>query len=148
MIYFVIIFGGPLWYSTESTNNPHFDRYIEHFNKWLAKNPDGELRREGRFPRHPVFYNLKPSAMKLTYRMMHLDPAKRITIKEALEDPWVQQIEICNVDDELMRGDSEVDAGSKTAIRQASKAGIRRLHHHLPPKANGQSPFGREYGDE
>ncbi|KAI5791836.1 kinase-like domain-containing protein [Geopyxis carbonaria] len=145
MIYLVIIFGGPLWYSTEANNNPHFERYVKYFREWEDIHPGSEMKKDGTFPRHPVFLNLKPSAMKLAYRMLHLDPAKRITIKEALNDKWVQSIEICNVDAQAEMGDGKVDAGCKAACKQAGRAGVQRLHRHLPPKAG--NTFGKDYDE-
>jgi len=144
MIYLVIIFSGPLWYSTELTdNNTHFKRYVEAFRKWEERNPSGEMTKDGPYPRHPVFASMKPAAMKLIYRMLHLDPSKRITIQEALSDRWVQTLEVCNV--EIGRGCTakEVDAGCKSACKQVAKAGVHRLHHHLPP--NVGKLYGREY---
>lgn len=148
-IYMVISFGGPLWYSTEPSN-PHFAKYVQAFRNWETQHPDGIMHKNGTFPRHPAFSNLnKPSAMKLAYRMFHLDPAKRITIQEALNDPWVQGIEVCAVDEApCTPGGSPgkgLDAGCKTACRQATKSGVRRLHHHLPSKI--QMPFGKDYDD-
>jgi len=143
MIYLVIMFGGPLWYSTEMNNNPHFERYVKSFQEWQEENPDGEMRIDGTFPRHPALRSLKPSAMKLAYRMLHLDPSKRITIQEALNDKWVQQIETCNVDGNMGCGDRQVDAGCKSACRQVVKAGVHRLHHHLPPQFG--KTFGKDY---
>lgn len=63
-----------------------------------------------------------------------------------MNDKWVQSIEICNVDEQQSLGNSEVDAGCKAACRQAGKAGVRRLHHHLPVKAG--TPFGKDYTEE
>lgn len=144
MIYLVIIFSGPLWYSTELTSqNTHFKRYVEVFREWQAQNPSGEMTKDGSYPRHPVFSSLKPAAMKLIYRMLHLDPSKRITIQEALSDRWTQSLEVCNV--EIGRGCTamEVDASCKASSKQVVKAGVHRLHHHLPP--NVGKLYGRDY---
>ncbi|KAF8543240.1 kinase-like domain-containing protein [Trichophaea hybrida] len=144
MIYMVIVFGGPLWYSTEvSPNNPHFAKYIECFKRWEERNPVADMKRDNSYPRHPVFASLKPSAMKLIYRMLHLDPSKRITVQEALSDKWIQSIEVCNVDGGRECGGSEIDAGCKAAAKQVVKAGIHRLHHHLP--GIDAKPFGKGY---
>ncbi|KAF8248159.1 kinase-like protein [Wilcoxina mikolae CBS 423.85] len=144
MIYMVIVFGGPLWYSTEvSPNNPHFAKYIECFKRWEERNPGADMKRDNSYPRHPVFASLKLSAMKLIYRMLHLDPSKRITVQEALSDKWVQSIEVCNVDGGRGCEGSEIDAGCKAAAKQVVKAGVHRLHHHLP--GIDAKPFGKGY---
>lgn len=145
MIYMVIVFGGPLWYSTEhSRDNPNFARYLDCFRKWEEQNPGADMKRDNSYPKHNVFSSLKLSAMKLMYRMLHLDPTKRITMQEALADNWVQSIEVCNVD----RGGGcgawgGIDAGCKTAAKQVLKAGVHRLHHHLP--GTDAKPFGKGY---
>jgi serine/threonine protein kinase len=81
--------------------------------------------------------------MKLIYRMLHLDPSKRITMQEALSDKWVQSIEVCNVDGGRGCEGSEIDAGCKAAAKQVVKAGVHRLHHHLP--GIDAKPFGKGY---
>jgi protein-serine/threonine kinase len=145
MIYLVIIFSGPLWYSTElNSQNVHFKRYVECFKEWQQSNPSGEMTRDGPYPRHPVFFGLKPAAMKLMYRMLHLDPSKRITIQDALSDRWVHSLESCNVDD-ASECDKVVDAGCKAASKQVAKAGVHRLHNHLPPHTTNVKLLGREY---
>jgi serine/threonine protein kinase len=145
MIYLVIIFSGPLWYSTElNSQNVHFKRYVECFKEWQQSNPSGEMTRDGPYPRHPVFFGLKPAAMKLMYRMLHLDPSKRITIQEALSDRWVHSLESCNVDD-ASECDKVVDAGCKAVSKQVAKAGVHRLHNHLPPHTMNVKLLGREY---
>lgn len=146
MIYLVIMFGGPLWYSTEiSSSNPHFERYVKAFKEWEQRNPSGEMTKDGRYPRHPALSNLKPTSMKLVYRMLHLDPTKRITIQEALNDKWVQSIEICNVDGGAGCGTNEIDAGCKNVSRQVVKCGVNRLHQHLPSSSLSKVPFGKDY---
>ena len=145
MIYFVIVFSGPLWYSTaREPANKQFLHYITCFEEWQKKNPSGEMTRDGPYPRHPVFALLKPSAKKLMYRMLHLDPKKRITIQDALDDKWIQSIEVCCVSDETSGCvDGKLDAGCKSASRQVARAGVHRLHHHLPPAS--LKLYGREY---
>ncbi|KAI5795909.1 kinase-like domain-containing protein [Pyronema domesticum] len=143
MIYMCIFFGGPLWYSTESKSD-HFNKYIQCFKKWEELHPNADMKKDNSYPRHPVFSQLKPSVMKLMYRMMHIDPEKRITIQEAIEDPWVKGIEVCNVDDgRHCASSSSIDAGCKEVSKQVAKAGVNRLHHHLPtaelPKLAGKA---------
>ena len=146
MIYLVIMFGGPLWYSTEiSATNPHFERYVKAFKAWEEINPSGDMTKDGPFPRHPAFHRLKPTSMKLAYRMLHLDPNKRITVQEALDDKWVQSIEICNVDLGIGCTSTQIDAGCKDVSRQVLRCGVHRLHQHLPTTTG--KPFGREYSD-
>ncbi|TGZ78247.1 Pkinase-domain-containing protein [Ascodesmis nigricans] len=149
-IFFVIQLGGPLWYSTEPTSE-QFVKYVKCFRAWEKDHPDGEMTKSGTFPRHPAFQTLnKIAARKLVYRMLHLNPDKRITIHEALNDPWVQGIEVCAVDPPAGcpagTFPQAVDAGCKGACKQATKSGVRRLHHHLPPRID-KLYFGKEFDD-
>jgi len=143
MVYFVLSFGGPLWAKASTTDSPHYVKYLECFNKWLARNPGGEMTKDGDYPKFFPTGQFKPATKRLLYRMMHLDPSKRITSQEALADRWVQSIECCNVDDHTDPNVKQVDAGSKSACKQAGKVGVHRLHAHLPIQTG--TTFGREY---
>lgn len=142
MVYFVLQFGGPLWHKATVSESTQYAKYVESFNNWLRDHPDGEMSKDSTYPRHYVLGSLKPAAKRLLFQMMHLDPSKRITIQEALADRWVQGIECCNVDDHNDPYVKHVDAGSKSACRQAGKVGVHRLHLHLPIHTG--TPFGRE----
>lgn len=137
-------FGGPLWYDC-TDNSPQFASYVEHFNKWLLTHPDGDMSATPEFPSHPIFKKLRFSARKLIYRMMHLDPSKRITIEEALNDPWVKSLEVCNPGDEQSE-EQVMDASCKTSAVQADKMGVHRLHMHLPLRLG--RTFGRDYDSD
>ncbi|RPB10489.1 Pkinase-domain-containing protein [Morchella conica CCBAS932] len=142
MVYFVLAFGGPLWHKANVNDSPQYGKYVESFEKWTARHPDAEMTKDGTYPRHYVLASLKPATKRLLFQMMHLDPTKRITIQEALADRWVQSIECCNVDDHNDPLFKHVDAGSKSACKQAGKVGVHRLHVHLPIQTG--TPFGRE----
>ncbi|KAH0604730.1 uncharacterized protein H6S33_006398 [Morchella sextelata] len=142
MVYFVLAFGGPLWHKANVSDSPQYGKYVESFEKWTVRHPDAEMTKDGTYPRHYVLASLKPATKRLLFQMMHLDPTKRITIQEALADRWVQSIECCNVDDHNDPLFKHVDAGSKSACKQAGKVGVHRLHVHLPPQTG--TPFGRE----
>jgi protein-serine/threonine kinase len=141
MVYVVLIFGGPLWHKA-STSEPQYAKFVECFNRWLERNPSGEITKEGEYPRFFPFGQLKTPTKRILYQMFHLDPSKRITIQEALSDRWVQSIECCNVDEHTDQNANQVDACSKSACKQAGKVGVHRLHLHLPIQTG--STFGRE----
>jgi serine/threonine protein kinase len=143
MVYIVLIFGGPLWRKANIPESPKYEKYVECFNKWLERNPNAEMTDEGDYPKFFPSNQFKPATKRLLYRMMHLNPSKRITAQEALADRWVQSIECCNVDDHNDPNTRQVDAGSRSACKQAERVGIHRLHVHLPIHTG--STFGREY---
>ncbi|PWW74113.1 Pkinase-domain-containing protein [Tuber magnatum] len=143
MVFFVLSFGGPLWNKANVADSPQYVKYVECFNKWLARNLSGEMAKDGDYPKFVPFCQFKPATKRLLYRMMHLDPSKRITSQEALADRWVQSIECCNVDDHTDPNVKQVDAGSKSACKQAGRVGVHRLHVHLPIHTG--TTFGREY---
>ncbi|RPB05224.1 kinase-like protein [Choiromyces venosus 120613-1] len=143
MVFFVLSFGGPLWKNANATESPHYVKYLECFNRWLERNPSGEMTKDGDYPKFFPFCQFKPATKRLLYRMMHLDPSKRITAQEALADRWAQGIECCNVDDHTDPNVKQVDAGSRSACKQAGKVGVHRLHVHLPIQT--ATTFGREY---
>ncbi|KAL7276518.1 hypothetical protein RUND412_000475 [Rhizina undulata] len=132
MVYFVLAFGGPLWH-VATNESSQYRKYVDSFEKWLQKNPDGEMTRDGNYPRNNAFQQLKPNVKRLLYRMLHLDPSKRVTIQEVISDRWIQGIECCNVDEHSDPLVQKVDAGCSLACKQAGRVGVHRLHVHLPP---------------
>ncbi|KAE8350159.1 kinase-like domain-containing protein [Aspergillus coremiiformis] len=60
----------------------------------------------------------------LLLRMLHPFPEQRITIFEALEDPWLRDIECCIPESGLLSSIRGVESGDS----------IPRRHDHLPPR--------------
>ncbi|GAB1197071.1 hypothetical protein APSETT444_006355 [Aspergillus pseudonomiae] len=60
----------------------------------------------------------------LLLRMLHPFPERRMTVFEALEDPWVRAIECCSPEPSLLSTVRGVNTGD---------CGIRRMHDHRPP---------------
>ncbi|KAL4895472.1 kinase-like domain-containing protein [Aspergillus ambiguus] len=71
--------------------------YLQAWDTFLSDNKDRSVT-ETEYPYCVVegFLRLEDSALRtLILRMLHPDPAKRITVNDALNDPWFQDINSC-----------------------------------------------------
>lgn len=127
--------GNP-WPSADQAH-PHenYSKFLAGWEKFVATHPAG-LITDSELPScGPVFANLtKPVLKSLILRMMHPDPAKRISIKEALTDRWVKQIDCCSLEACGADLPPAIDATNLGSCRLASKMSIKKSHHHLPQK--------------
>ena len=114
--------------------HPQYDKFIKGWDTFALQHPDRLITDESGMPKcGEVFANIEPPALRrLILRMMHPVPEKRIRIYEALHDRWVKTIECC-ARDEGEPVDLTIDVTEKRSCTRSGKAGIRKLHHHLPP---------------
>ena len=66
--------------------------------------------------------------------MMHPNPNKRITILEAVGDRLVKGIECCCAESYGVGDGVGIDASERESGRKVERAGVRKVHGHLPPR--------------
>ncbi|GAB7362786.1 hypothetical protein MBLNU230_g3090t1 [Neophaeotheca triangularis] len=113
--------------ATPDINN--FNIYCHSWERWLESHPGDGGDSEGRilspvdmpdFAFSPQFRKLDDMpTRKLILSMLHLDPAKRLTIREALDSKVVKEYACCQQE------------GYSDDIRNRER---KALHNHLPPK--------------
>ncbi|CAI6341159.1 unnamed protein product [Periconia digitata] len=141
IVYLTMTFGGCPWQAAK----PEFEyyaRFKKGWDEWLPEHPDGKIF-DG-VDGHPkcgkLFSLINPPAVKrLMLKMLHPNPAMRITIREALDTHFMRNVNCCcpeNYEDPKCC----VDASKGTKGIKAAPT-KKYLHHHIPPKA--ESKLGR-----
>ncbi|KAE8372094.1 kinase-like domain-containing protein [Aspergillus bertholletiae] len=121
---FILFAESPPWDEASAEDK----RYLAFQKGWqyiLKKYP--ELPVTGDIFPYVRFVNALPEKELVTVllRMLHPLPDKRMTIFEALEDPWVRAIECCSPEFNLL---------STTRGAKAGDCVILKRHDHRPPK--------------
>lgn len=132
IVYFTLNYGGTAWGHAKD-DDANYQKYVQSWKKWEVKHPDMTITNDCDLPSFRGYCEFKTGIKRLLYRMTHLDPEKRITIHEALDDRHIQGIECCTFDDEYSCKE-KLDASHTTACRTANKMNVKRMHAHLPPK--------------
>lgn len=77
----------------------------------------------------------KPVLRRLLLRMLHPNPAERLTIDGALNDRWVRSIECCCLDPEYLPRTLEYSDAMRTDSQIACQTTLK--HNHFPPTKKG-----------
>ncbi len=131
IVYLTMTFGGCPW-KVAKTEFEYYARFKRGWETWLAAHPTGHIfdGPDGQ-PRCGKLFNLidPPALQRLTLRMLHPMPERRITVRQALETRVVQGIECCCPE--------TFDAGEKSSgsVKTAKKSN----HRHIPPKVESKS---------
>lgn len=106
MVCLAIFFKGTLW-SSPDPNDRSYAQFVEGWEKF-TKETTGEVSCSN-LPSCGGGFDFLPNKplKRLIFRMLNPDPAKRITIHEALNDRWVKGIECCCPDPVDMAGNQE-----------------------------------------
>lgn len=134
IVYVTLHYGGFPW-AEASSNDRMYAAYKCTFDKWLDANPSGLITTDSTMPSARIFSDMKPPLKRLLYRMAHPDPEKRITIEEALNDRWMNNVDCCIQDKDYDKAPALVDCSELKGCKLAGKMGVKKLHQHLPPKA-------------
>jgi len=122
VVYLSLCIGGTPW-ECASTDIKNYNIFCGTWDQWLAKYPDGEIKKGRELPAFVAtrqFQQLEDVAVKtLVMGMLHPDPAKRWSAKAAVESKTVSEFPCCQ-----QEGYSD---DIKTRQRKAS-------HNHAPPK--------------
>ncbi|KAK7207307.1 kinase-like domain-containing protein [Myxozyma melibiosi] len=132
--FFCITFGGHPFGKADMTDS-RYREYVDKLHKFYLKYPDADFS----IPDWEIFPPLRMltpfsnGCRKLILRMLEPDPKKRITAQQALNDPFVNRIEVCceTGDSDADASCSCVDASDKDSHKAISKAAVRRTHCHF-----------------
>ncbi|RPA74585.1 Pkinase-domain-containing protein [Ascobolus immersus RN42] len=132
LVFFCMKYSGTPW-SGARDEDPMFSKYTRAWSKWESNHPGMAISNDCELPSFRLYQLFNTAVKRLLFKMTHLNPDKRITIHEALNDRYIQGIECCTFDDEYQCKE-ELDASHTTAVRTANKMNVKRMHSHLPPK--------------
>lgn len=138
MVYIHMTYGGSPW-TQAASGQPQYDTFLNGWNKFLAKHPDGLLiDGPGGVPTCGPIFNAErfgsPAMKRLILKMLHPIPEKRITIHEVLVGPTVRSIECCSPES-YENSTCCVDAKSGKKKNADGKVATKKvLHNHVPPK--------------
>ena len=151
IVFLTMFWGGQPW-SSASRSDPHFKKFIEGWDAFLAEKEDRLIDDEHQPKCGPLISKLPSSGMKrLMLKMLHPDPEKRISIQAALCDRWVKSIDCCCQDpdpkkDTLSRENS-IDVTSRDGCKAAGKMLVIKKHNHFPPPAKKMPRHRFDMGD-
>jgi protein-serine/threonine kinase len=134
IVFLTMSFGGCPWQAAKSEFEL-YARFKRGWDEWLIEHPDGKIF-DG-VDGHPkcgrLFSEIKHAPMKrLLLKMLHVNPAMRITIRQVLETVTVKNINCC-CPESYEDPKSSVDASKKANAAKAAPM-KKYLHHHIPPK--------------
>jgi protein-serine/threonine kinase len=152
--------------------DPAYRRFSEAWDTWLAKHPDGIIHDgPGGAPMPGPIFSPEclgsPAIKRLILKMLDPDPARRITMHDALSSSYVRGIECCapercedESDDEASRGGSQDGCGNESDGQQQHAGAtvtaldaradccgkgfakkVLRRHSHVPPKEHRTPAF-------
>ncbi|KAH8171522.1 protein kinase domain-containing protein [Sarocladium implicatum] len=138
-----LTFTAPLW-EKAAPGHPHFDTLAKAWEQWDTEHPEGSQGiSDSDYPYAPPFNRVNPPALrKVLIRMLHPDPAKRLTISELYNHRWMQKIECCQPDEYEEKPAAGIDAAKK-----ANTGNLIRQHNHLPGKSLDTSFIGNSNFD-
>ncbi|KAL9112724.1 MAG: hypothetical protein Q9227_003027 [Pyrenula ochraceoflavens] len=152
IVFLVMYWTGQPW-SSASRSDPHYKKFIDGWDAFLAEKPDGLVDDDHQPKCGPVIVKLPHTGMKrLMLKMLHPDPEKRISIQGALSDRWLRSIECCCQDpdpkqDPISRENS-IDVAVKGGCKAAKQMMVIKKHNHIPPpiKRMPQHKFDMGHG--
>jgi protein-serine/threonine kinase len=128
--------GGFPWGGPNAAVEPQYAIFKKGWSTWLEKHPDGVVRDEkGGEPNCGKIFDATrlgtPAFKRLILKMLHPNPAMRISVHDALNGPIMRGVDCCAP--ESYEPTPTIDAGSLTRSK-SSKLIIQRKHNHMPPK--------------
>ena len=168
IVYLTMTLQGSPW-SAARISDPSYKRYAGSWVTWLAKHPDGHIHDgPGGAPMPGPIFSPEclgsPAVKRLVLKMLDPDPARRITMRDALNSSYVRGIECCSPercdddsDDEATGGSQDgcgggesdghagatvtgLDARADCCGKGFAKKVLRR-HNHVPPKEHRTPAF-------
>lgn len=99
IVYLTMTLQGSPW-SSARPGDPAYKRYTDAWATWLAKHPDGRIHEgAGGAPMAGPIFSPEclgsPAIKRLVLKMLDPDPARRITVRDALNTSYVKGIECC-----------------------------------------------------
>jgi protein-serine/threonine kinase len=132
IIYLTLFHGGNVWQKADRSDS-QYRKFAEGWDEFLEKFPDSSVD-ENNYPNCGQVISALPNAgqRRLILKMLHPIPERRITIREALKDRCVKNIECC-VAEEDPDAPVGIDFASKEGCRMAAKMKVQKKHNHQPP---------------
>lgn len=135
LVYMTMTVGGVPWQAAKPEVKLYND-FKKGWDEWLQTHPDGKIHDgpDGHPKGGRLFSRIDPPAVKrLLFKMLHPDPAKRITIRELVETKYVKNIDCC-CPDSYEETQCCIDASKRSSKGPNSRVVKKFLHHHIPPK--------------
>lgn len=135
IVYLTMMCNGYLW-SAADTENPTYKSFIRGWERFLERNPEGIT--SDAIPRCGAGFGLLTNLpmKRLVLRMLHPDPAKRITIQEVIKDRYFKNIECCAPDHLEDASDvGQIDVSGRGSLAAARSMRVLKSHNHIPPPA-------------
>jgi protein-serine/threonine kinase len=135
IVFLTMWHGGTPWPAAER-KHPFYEKFASGWDKFFAEHPDGLVTDDAHPKVGPIISTLPSPGMKrLLLQMLHLDPEKRISIQQAINDRWVKTIDCCCLDEERVKNKvGAIDAAGKKGCLMAKKMVVKKCHNHLPPE--------------
>ena len=132
IIYLTLFHGGNVWQKADRSDL-QYRRFADGWDEFLAQFSDVPVD-EINYPNCGPVISALPNAgqKRLILKMLHLTPEKRTSIRDALKDRWVKNIECC-VAEEDPDAPVGIDFASKDGCKIASKMKVQKKHNHQPP---------------
>lgn len=135
ILYLTLFHGGNAWQKADRSDS-QYQRFMRGWDEFLLRFDD--TIDENDYPPTdscgPVVALLPtPGQRRLILKMLHPEPAKRITIKDVLKDRVIKNIDCCSPEADDDGGPIGIDVASAGSCKIAAKMKVQKKHHHLPP---------------
>ncbi|KAJ9612143.1 hypothetical protein H2200_003740 [Cladophialophora chaetospira] len=145
ILFLALFFSGNPW-ERASMGDIYYARFMEGWKTFFDRFGDATID-ENCHPQCGEIFDVLPSdsMRRCILKMLHPDPDRRCTIKDALKDRWVRGIECCSRED--TEGPSEVIDVSKACHMVKAKLKVQAKHNHLPPPVKRLPQHKFDMGD-
>ncbi|EXJ93116.1 HAL protein kinase [Capronia epimyces CBS 606.96] len=147
-ILFMTIFlaGNPWPSATQSEVN--YSLFLEGWQTFLEQVQDSPID-ETAYPQCGPIFNALPSHShrRCILKMLHPDPDKRCSIKDALQDRWVKGIDCCSPEGIGATLSNGIDVSKTGCDKVAAKMNVQAKHDHLPPPVKRLPQHRFDMGD-
>ena len=151
--------GNP-WQST-SKNEVNYAVFLEGWNAFLDRFEKGEadcspatatsasIIDENTYPQCGPIFNALPShsQRRCILKMLHPDPDKRCSIRDALNDRWIKGIDCCAPEANGANLTNGLDVSKLDSHKVAAKMKVQAKHDHLPPPVKRLPQHRFDMGD-
>lgn len=133
ILFLTMFHSGNPWPSANK-NEPNYALFLEGWEVFLQRVEDSPVD-ENSYPQcGPIFNALSSNSQRrCILRMLHPDPEKRCSIKDALNDRWIKGVDCCSLDPAGAMVSSTIDVSKTGCDKVAAKMKVQAKHDHLPP---------------
>jgi len=145
ILFLTLYHNGNPWQSA-SKSEVNYALFAEGWDALLSRSADTAID-ENAYPQCGPLFSTLPiqSQRRCVLKMLHPDPNKRCTIKEALNDRWVKKIDCCSPD--AVASISTIDVSKVGCHMIAARMNIQAKHDHLPPPIKRMPQHRFDMGD-